>query len=98
MFRLAACCLIVVMSTILADAEPNYPSWCCPRSCKSTDRTTKIVTTPDGTMQVLQDGQVIPFSENYYRGDTQKNRIQICIGFDAFGNREVKCLFSPLIS
>jgi hypothetical protein len=82
----------------LSGAEPDIPSWCCPSTCQVIDGTVGIVlaTEQRGATALSWGEKKIPFSKNLFRGDAPDGSTRVCIGFDAFGDPEIKCLFSPL--
>ncbi|MGR3323099.1 MAG: hypothetical protein ACU0DK_14345 [Pseudooceanicola sp.] len=78
-----------------ATAEPFIPSWCCPNTC--------IADGADGSRTGFKvgragEGDGIPMSRNLYVGESPDNQTLVCIGFDDFGNKQVKCLFLPPVS
>ena len=79
-------------------AEPDIPSWCCPSTCQVIDGAVGIVSSTGqrGSAVRIGDQKKIPFSKNLFRGDAPDGLTRVCIGFDAFGDPEIKCLFSPL--
>ncbi len=73
-------------------ADGAVPDWCCPESCRVAGRS--VVLGADG-VSLPGTGRVIPYARNVYLGEARDGRVRICIGFDDFGDREVKCLFAP---
>lgn len=98
MFRYTISLLAVAAFPSVALAGPDIPSWCCPSTCQVANGS--ITITPSigqsGEAAIVLGEKRIPFSKNYFRGDAPDGQTRLCIGFDAFGNPEVKCLFSPL--
>jgi hypothetical protein len=83
-------------STLAAD---NIPARCCPNSCEIATGAMEYGTASGRTRRtgIRQNGEFVPLSRNIYLGESPDDRARICIGFDTFGNKEVKCMFTPAI-
>lgn len=98
MFRYAISVLALVSYPLSALAQPNIPSWCCPSTCQVIDGSTDTITSIEerGPTASSRNEKTIPYSKNLFLGDAPDGLSRACIGFDAFGDPEIKCLFSPL--
>ena len=96
MIRTLALALVMALAATPAGAA-NIPSWCCPNTCQAAGVSFRIAYPRERgeEVQVIQNGQSIPLSGSFYLGEAADSQVHICIGFDAFGNREVKCLLTP---
>lgn len=75
------------------EAESRYPSACCPELCKPINKFREI---NEGFVEV--GTKRLPVSERVFRGASQDNKYHACVGYDMFGNEEVKCIFEPLLT
>lgn len=89
--------LVLIAFPSMAQAEPAIPSWCCPNACQIVEGSTMLDSSngPGGLSASAVDGRELPFSENLYRGETRDGLTRICVGFNAFGDPEIKCVLSP---
>ena len=80
-------------------AQSWYPQLCCPNSCLTISEAPGVIVDyndrPHGSLMMA--GQGLPLSGNLFVGASPDNRTHVCIGYDSFGNKEIKCLFTPPI-
>ncbi|MCH5374027.1 MAG: hypothetical protein JJ992_08625 [Planctomycetes bacterium] len=94
---LAVCLLAIGLNAGIASAEMTYPILCCPDTCRTVDRSNAFISVGDGTDRrgVRRGASVIPLADNVFMGQAPDNQVHACVGFDAFGDEEIKCLFTP---
>jgi hypothetical protein len=94
---LGSCFLVCGLGTNETRAEMRYPTLCCPNTCKPVDRVNAFVRIGDGSLRrgVRRGSSVLPFADNVFIGEAPDNQVHACVGFDAFGDEEIKCLFTP---
>ncbi len=96
MIQIRAVALLMALGATPA-AAGSIPSWCCPNTCEAAGVSFEVAY-PRGRgaqVQVIQNGQSIPLSGSFYLGEATDNQVHVCIGFNAFGNPEVKCQLTP---
>lgn len=100
MFRLALPTLAVTLYPAVApaDAQP-VPVWCCPEFCKTAGEDAALLPRRDksGGYDLLLNGTRVPVMPGAFQGTTSDRPMQYCLGYDAFGDRQIKCLFIPSI-
>ena len=98
MLRYAISFLALALHPSPTLAEPDIPSWCCPGTCQVEDGSSNSVLSTEerGPTALRHYEKTIPFSKDLFRGNAPDGLTRVCIGFDAFGDPEIKCLFSPL--
>ena len=74
-------------------AEPWYPTRCCPLTCKTVSGFNPEIALSD--LGGTDHGTGPAITRNTLVGVAPDNRTHVCIGFDEFGNPELKCLFRP---
>lgn len=92
--------LVMALASFIspAFAEQDIPTWCCPSTCQVIDGSTDEVSSTDerGATDFSHNEKTIPFSNDLYRGNAPDGLTRVCIGFNTFGDPEIKCIFSPL--
>lgn len=81
-------------------ADWSYPNQCCPISCAPIDATERLEGEPVSAPRAVftaRHGR-LPVPAGLPLRQSPDGRIHICVGFDPFGDPEVKCLFVPLIT
>ena len=98
MKRYAISFLALAMCPSPTLAEPDIPSWCCPLTCQVVDGSTDnvLLTDESGPFALIRHERTIPFSKDLFRGNAPDGLTRVCVGYTAFGDPEIKCLFSPL--
>lgn len=99
MLRILFGCLpfLIAPSTVVAEVPPV---WCCPDQCKVDESGATLLPRNDGSSEfdlLLSDGRV-PVMPGAFHGTSEGQPVKYCIGYDAFGNRQIKCLFIPSIA
>ncbi len=93
--------LLVAPATGIADPAPTAPpKWCCPDQCIVDEGGARLLPRNDGSGEfdlLLKDVRV-PVMPGAFHGASKGQPMQYCIGYDAFGNRQVKCLFVPSLA
>ena len=90
----------VLADVVQADPGWDYPTTCCPKFCSpmSTSFHHPGDAVDSGSTEVrLLDGRV-RISPDAHIGVSPDDRLHLCIVYDAFGNREAKCLFVPAMA
>ena len=98
MIRHAVSFLALAIFSSPTSAESDIPSWCCPLTCQVVDGSTDNVLLSDerGPVALSRHEMTIPFSKDLFHGNAPDGLTRVCIGYTAFGDPEIKCLFSPL--
>ncbi len=99
--RFAAALTVLAASLLagIAQAEPgwDYPAPCCPKVCAPL--ATSLRLSSDAVQAGLTDVRLlderVPVSADAYIGVSPDHRFHLCVVYDAFGNREITCLFVP---
>lgn len=75
------------------------PIWCCPEFCGEADETAALMPRDDesGAYDLVLNGRAIPVMPDAFHGTAADSPMQYCLGFDAFGNQQIKCLFIPAL-
>jgi hypothetical protein len=90
--------LTALPAVAVADTDP-IPVWCCPDFCNVADETAVLMPRGDasGEYDLILDGKPVPVLPDAFRGIAQDHPMQYCMGYDPFGDRQIKCLFIPSI-
>ncbi len=82
-------------------ADSPYPRECCPRTwtCAPVEGSGQLAVSPGKLPRaVLMSGYgSVPIPGNVRLRESKDNRMHACIGYNDFGDREVKCLLLPTI-
>ena len=101
MFRTLLPALVLSAYPVLATAEEQpLPVWCCPEQCSEADENAALLPRGDasGEFDLLLNGTRIPVMPEAFHGTSAERPMQYCVGYDAFGDRQIKCLFIPAIT
>lgn len=83
----------VLGAPVLADAL--YPDLCCPQTCRAVEPVVPFHSGSSMTGAANIAGMVI--TENTMIDLSPDDRTHVCVGFDEFGDPELKCLFRPSV-
>lgn len=73
-------------------AEEWYPRECCPQTCVASGG--REMTEAQAGKSLL-GGQRLPLAKNALVGEAPDRKLHLCVGYDDFGNPEIKCMFTP---
>lgn len=78
-------------------AAPSTPAWCCPTQCQFDRGNAKLLPREDGSgeFDLLLEDVRVPVMPGAIHSTSEHGPMQYCLGFDAFGDRQIKCLFVP---
>ena len=78
-------------------AQNWYPVVCCPNSCLSFDEIPQLTGHGIGQLHGSRGLAVqrLPFSKDLHVGTSPDAKTHVCVGYDSFGNKEIKCMFTP---
>jgi hypothetical protein len=90
--------LLTTASALPASAHSWYPRECCGvLECAPVEAATWVLPVGGGEPQLVvstKHGKVaIP--RNFPARESQDGRMHVCMGYDAFGARDVLCFFKP---
>jgi hypothetical protein len=100
--RVLAWAAIVAFATAgwtpLTNAHSWYPLECCREiDCAPVDSVVRVVPAAGGPPQLLVTSEhgtaIVP--HDFLARESKDGRMHICMGYDAFGNRDVLCFFIP---
>ena len=97
MYRGTLFALALALGPAIATAdEQTVPIWCCPEFCETADDSAALLPRPgtSGGYDLLLNGTRVPVMPNAFQGTSADSPMQYCVGYDAFGDRQIKCLIT----
>lgn len=94
--------LILFSAWFALGASPQSGSWypreCCPKTCTMIEAPQlKALLKQGGERTItLSTHQKLPVPKKLEARESKDGEYHACIGYDAFGDLEVKCLFVPV--
>lgn len=98
MFRRIIASLPLIALPAIAVAEATQtPVWCCPDQCISDDGSAALVpgNAASGDFDLILNGVRVPVMPGAFQGTAPDSLMRYCLGYNAFGDLQVKCLFVP---
>lgn len=95
---LASTLFLVVPANLFAEPGAiSTPAWCCPNQCQIDDGGARLLPREDGSgeFDLLLEDVRVPVMPGAFHGMSESGPMRYCVGYDTFGNRQIKCLFVP---
>ena len=91
--------LIVPVESFAESAAQSTPAWCCPTQCEVDHGNARLLPREDGSgaFDLMLDNVRVPIMPGAFHGTSDRGPMRFCVGYDAFGDRQIKCLFVPSI-
>lgn len=90
---------LAIVPGAMTQADSWYPRQCFPLTCAPVEDTDQFGTESGASSRAIissQHGRV-PIPSGLPLRPSPDGRMHVCVGYDAFGDMEVKCLFAPPI-
>lgn len=91
--------LIVPVVSFAENAAQSTPAWCCPTQCQIDHGNATLLPRADGSgeFDLMLDNVRVPIMPGAFRGTSERGQMRFCMGYDAFGDRHIKCIFVPFV-
>ncbi len=95
--KLALLITFAVGSPMQSWADTWYPPLCRIISCRSIDENYQVILQSANSRgaEMSFGNQRLPLSRDLHHGQSKDGLTHICVGYSAFGDEEIKCVFTP---